>query len=364
MQNRQRQQKLNDIIDGWAATYRIGKAIASNFNLQEVISLIGKIACSFTSSNAASIVAVNGDGRLYIAGSHKVNKDKARKGPLKFEKMLAHQSASGKRVILINDLTRKDKYRCDSLLKDGCFLSAACIPVMFNNRFLASLILYSKSPSYYTKEHMRISLALAHQIALAIQNYQLYSNMHMNYFNTIKSLVLAMEAKDPYTKGHSERVTNYALMIADMLGVSALQTQMIKYCGMLHDLGKIAISDSVLNKKEPLTPQERSLIERHPVEGAEVLAPLVFLRSGIPIVKHHHEKFDGSGYPDGLKGEAIPVGARILACADVYDAMTTDRPYRPRLTQDRALDELRKNAGTQFDPGITNLFLKRLENRQ
>lgn len=360
-----RKDKADHIAHGWAVTYRIGKAITSNFNLEEVLSLIGKIACAVTKSDAASVILVNIDASgISVGGSFGINKSTARSGPLEFEKAVLQHLASAKTSLLINDTASNPKFNRPALLKEGDFSSALCTPVIFNRRFLAGLILYSLKQKVYAKDHIKILAALAYQIALVIQNYYLYTNMHMNYFNTIKALVLAMEAKDPYTKGHSERVTEYALTIAGNMSLHPEQVQMIKYCGMLHDLGKIAISDSILNKRGSLTPSERIQIQRHPVEGAAVLSPLAFLRHGISLVRYHHERFDGTGYPDGLRGERIPIAARILACADAYDAMTSDRPYRSKLSPDMAIQELKVNSGTQFDPQVTNVFLKSLENSQ
>lgn len=302
---------FNKHTHSWAATYKIGKVITSNFNIHEVLSLIAKIACIVTKSHAAKVVTI----------------DNATTGEF------------------VQDKNFKT-------------LSKLCEPVIFNRRILANLTLYSDKKGHYTKEHKKITSALACQVALAIQNYHLYNNMHVNYFNTIRSLVLAMEAKDPYTKGHSERVTEYALVIASTMDLPAQQVQMIKYCGLLHDLGKIAVSDTILNKPYDLTEDERIQIERHPAEGAAVLSPLSFLRPGISIVRHHHEKFDGTGYPDRLKADKIPLAARILTCADAFDAMTSDRPYRLKMTKEKAFDELKSNAGSQFDPEVVDVFLK------
>lgn len=302
---------------GWLASYKIGKVITSNFNLKEVLVLIANTACAATRSNSANVVTIDSKPLNICAGKKTANT-----------------------------------------------LSTLCLPVVFNRRELATLTLYSGKKRHYTREHAKIASALAYQIALAIQNYHLYNNMHMNYFNTIRSLVLAMEAKDPYTKGHSERVTEYALIIASGMDMSSQQVQMIKYCGLLHDLGKIAISDTILNKEDILNQDERSQIERHPVEGAAVLSPLSFLRPGISIVKHHHERFDGTGYPDRLKAEKIPLAARVLSCADAYDAMTTDRPYRPKMAKEEAFLELRNNSGTQFDPQVVDIFIRNMSGTQ
>lgn len=355
--------KPNHTSREWAATYKIGKIITSRFSLEEVLSLIAKIASAVTNSDAGCVTLVNTDGNnVSVGGSFGINKAVAQTGPSKFERSIVQCLASNKKPLLINNLKNNQKFRHPSLLKEDNLSSAMCVPAVFNSRLLGALILYSRRPNAYTKDQIKICSALGYHIALAIQNYHLYTNLHVNYFNTIRSLVLAMEAKDPYTKGHSERVTEYALIIASTMGLAPLQIQMIKYCGLLHDLGKIAIPDNILNKPGPLTVSERAQIQRHPAEGASVLSPLEFLREGIGLVKHHHERFDGAGYPDGLRGERIPVTARILACADAYDAMISDRPYRPRLTKVQAIKELKDNAGTQFDPDVTGVFLKSLEN--
>jgi len=353
--------KIDQTAYAWLAAYKIGKVITSNFNLEEVLSLVAKIACSVTKSSAASIVTTSSTGTgIAVRGGFGIKKNSLSKGPMQFEHCVVEYLSSKKKILLIGDIKRKAKFNFPSVLDDAALVSALCVPVIFNRKLLAALILYSDKKDNYIKEHTRISSALACQIALAIQNYHLYNNMHINYFNTIRSLVLAMEARDAYTKGHSERVTEYALLIANAMALAPQQVQMIKYCGLLHDLGKIAISDTILRKEDRLSEEERIQIERHPVEGAEVLSPLAFLRPGISIVKHHHERFDGTGYPDRLKADKIPLAARILACADAYDAMTTDRPYRSKLAKEEALGELKNNSGSQFDPEVVDVFLKNI----
>ena len=352
--------KDGDFTSGWQAAYKIGKAITSNFNLEEALSMVCKIASNVTKSEAAGIMLVNAFGNnIYIGGSFGIDRGIALEGPLEFEKAMLQHLASSKRPVWVGDVKNNPRFNLRGLLSG--FSSALCAPVIFNKRFLAAVVLYSARHKVYTKEHMKVVSALSYQVALLLQNYHLYTNTHINYFNTIKALVLAMEARDPYTKGHSERVTEYALVIANDMGLRPEQVQMIKYCGALHDVGKIAISDTILNKKGSLTRAEKMQIERHPVEGAAVISPLTFLRDGVSLIKYHHEKFDGSGYPDGLKADKIPITARILACADAYDAMTSDRAYKHRLTRDQAITELRNNAGTQFDPQVTDIFIKSLQ---
>lgn len=177
------------------------------------------------------------------------------------------------------------------------------------------------------------------------------------YYKTVKALVMALEARAYYLKGHSDRVTKYAFLIGESLNLPRIQLGIIKSIGKLHDLGKIALSDVLLNKKGKLTPAERQQINLHPLVGAMILKNLGFLRDDISVVRNHHERYDGDGYPDNLRKYDIPLLARIFSVADAFDAMTSDRPYREKMSLQTAVEEILRNAGTQFDPVIVKAFL-------
>ncbi len=170
-------------------------------------------------------------------------------------------------------------------------------------------------------------------------------------------LARAVEAKSPYTKGHSDRVTAYALALADVAGVTEAERDVLRRGGVLHDIGKISIPDAILNKPGPLTPEERAVIQEHPAQGVKIIEPLESLRELVPLIRWHHERLDGRGYPDGLKGDAIPRLVRILSVADVYDALQSERPYRAALAHGRCLDILRADAaGGGLDADLVELF--------
>jgi len=181
------------------------------------------------------------------------------------------------------------------------------------------------------------------------------------YLDAIKSLVSALEAKDKYTEGHSRRVTRYAVEIARIMGISREQIQKVYLAGLLHDIGKIGVKESVLNKPTSLDAEEFSHIYYHPAISAKILSPILRDTDILGYVKHHHEYWDGNGRPDGLNGEAIPIGARILSVADAFDAITSDRPYRSARPVSYAVEEIQKCSGTQFDPDIVVAFLKFVE---
>lgn len=174
----------------------------------------------------------------------------------------------------------------------------------------------------------------------------------------LSMLTSAIEARDPYTQGHSARVTALAEEVARRLGWSPEQLATLRIGGPLHDIGKLAISDEVLRKEGELEPEELDQIRQHPTIGARILLRMAALREAIPYVLYHHERWDGSGYPSGKAGEEIPVEARVLAVADAFDAMTSDRPYRRALSREEALAEVERCAGTQFDPKIACAFLE------
>jgi HD-GYP domain-containing protein (c-di-GMP phosphodiesterase class II) len=216
----------------------------------------------------------------------------------------------------------------------------------------------SKKTQRFCRQEIEVLRVFASQVAIALQEARHYEDIHKNYFDTVHALVLAEEARDPYMRGHTERVTKYAVSIGRGLHLSEQELEVLRYSAEVHDIGKISIPDFILSKPGKLTPAERAMIELHPAKGAEMLEPLEFLRPALPAVRHHHERYDGTGYPDGLQKERIPVLARILACADSFDAMTSDRPYRNRkLTVEEALAEIKNNSGSQFDPHIAHSFI-------
>jgi response regulator RpfG family c-di-GMP phosphodiesterase len=181
---------------------------------------------------------------------------------------------------------------------------------------------------------------------------------------TLEALIAALEAKDPYLSGHSARVADLAATIANHLGLSDDEVDQVRTAGRLHDLGKIGIREAVLNKQGPLTPDEYGHVQHHVVIGSQILQPLRHLGSIVDYVRGHHEHFDGSGYPDGLAGESIPVGARIICAAEIYDALTTARPYQPTLSPEEAIERMRSLAGKIVDPAIMDALATAVKRRQ
>jgi PAS domain S-box-containing protein/putative nucleotidyltransferase with HDIG domain len=185
-----------------------------------------------------------------------------------------------------------------------------------------------------------------------------YENLKELFISLIRAFVHALDAKSPWTKGHSERVAMYAVAIAEELSMGKEEIEDLNVAALLHDIGKIGTYDYLLDKPERLTTEEFQIVQRHPATAIEILSDIKQLKEILPIIRHHHERFDGNGYPDGLEGDEIPLGARILCVADSFDSMTADRPYRPSPGTEYAKLEFERCSGTQFDPKVTEAFLK------
>ncbi|MGE5507795.1 MAG: diguanylate cyclase domain-containing protein [Chitinophagales bacterium] len=206
----------------------------------------------------------------------------------------------------------------------------------------------------YSAKHQESKLEIYHSVFDDLKA-QLDSS-ELSLVNTVKTLLTVINAKDRYTYGHSERVVTYCLAVARHLELGEEETKLLRIAAFLHDIGKIEIARDILCKQERLTAEEREVIQQHPVWGAEIIQPVRSLRQVVPIVLHHHERWDGSGYPNHLKGNEVTRAARILAVADAFDAMTTDRPYHKAMSHTEALAELKRCAGTQFDPWVVDAF--------
>jgi putative nucleotidyltransferase with HDIG domain len=223
---------------------------------------------------------------------------------------------------------------------------------------LAALLLWLVLRGVYVRSSRQV---MAHSTALAAA----LAETERTYDTTLQALSNALDVRDSETEGHSRRVVEYMELVIHELRVPASQLAMLRRGALLHDIGKIGVPDNVLRKPAALSEAEWTLMKRHPEHGARIIAQIPFLEDVSRIVRHHHERWDGAGYPDGLAGEAIPLGARIFAVADSFDAMTSDRPYRRAMSVDEARREVARCRGTQFDPIVVDAFMgiapKRLE---
>ena len=232
--------------------------------------------------------------------------------------------------------------------KDYRFLA---VPIMHKTEvrgFLGAVSFTVKEK--FRRAELQMLLSLAEQMDLSISNTEMVVSLEDLIINLVKSFVMAIEAKDAYTRGHSERVNRYCKLMADELGMGADEKTMLDWASILHDVGKIGILESILNKPDRLTKEEFNVIKEHPQKGCNILQPITQLTRALPGILHHHERYDGGGYPQGIAGEAIPAAARIIAVADTFDAISSNRAYRSAKPKEKALEIVKEVAGTQLDP--------------
>jgi HD-GYP domain-containing protein (c-di-GMP phosphodiesterase class II) len=243
--------------------------------------------------------------------------------------------------------------------------SSISVPVVFKDELIGVINMSrQETPEAFTTQDLNMITLFAGQLGVAVKNARLYGDLENTFLGTISSLAAAVDAKDPYTFGHSTEVTEYADAIGHAMGLSEDDLQTLHIAATLHDIGKIGVDSALLRKPGALSAEERAEMEHHPSIGADILAPLDFLKDAVPLVLFHHERFGGSGYPSGVSGSAIPLGARIISVADSFNAMVSDRPYRSGLPWEKAVGELRDNSGTQFDPDVVAAFMTVLEGRR
>jgi len=266
---------------------------------------------------------------------------------------MAHRTAQQLQPLAVNNLCDDE----DLIPFADDFGSVLAVPVAIGDDYYGTLCVFNPPGSEVRSDAAMLMMSLARKAAAVIRNAKLYNQLNTLFLNTVKTLVFVIEGKDAYTRGHSERVKTFSLMLAERLELSPEARNRLNWSALLHDIGKVKIPEAILKKPGRLTDAEWLVIKKHPTYGVELLRPIEQLADSLPDIEHHHERLDGGGYPNGLKGEDIPLGARIIAVADTFDALTSDRCYRPRFAPEQALEILREVAGTQLDADIVNALL-------
>jgi len=269
------------------------------------------------------------------------------------------------RPLIINDTSKDRRFNKDiDQLAGYSSKSVMCVPLIVRGKTIGVLeVLDRLDGSDFAEEDLEALLAVGSIAGMAIDNTWLHRSVEEGYKSTIRALAAAVDAKDRYTCGHSRRVMEYALAAGKALSLPEEELEVLEYGATLHDIGKIGIPDSILAKPGPLRTEERKIIRQHPLIGASIIEGIPFLKEARRLVVHHHERYDGSGYPHGLQGEEIPVVTRLLAVADVFDTLTTNRSYRSPLGNREALDELVRCSGSQFCPAAVDAFISGFRRR-
>jgi HD-GYP domain-containing protein (c-di-GMP phosphodiesterase class II) len=271
-------------------------------------------------------------------------------------KTLAQRTFDAGRSMLFRD---DEATRAAESVKRGAMSSIICAVLLFPDAPCGVLHL-DRGPLQepFTESDLYLADSLAAALALGIERWQLVEQQQDALLQTVTALAQAVEMRDPYTGNHTHRVTTYALLLSDEMGLPPADRRLLQVATPLHDIGKIAVDDSVLRKTGSLSTAEFAIMKGHVANGVNIIQMVPSLAWTLPVIRSHHERWDGSGYPDGLKGTDIPLPARIVAVADAFDAMTSDRPYRKGLTLDQAFRELQAKSGAHFDPSCVNAFLR------
>ena len=282
---------------------------------------------------------------------------------LKMGEGIAGWVAANDQPALINDVENDPRYfKKARTITQFVTRNMVCVPVRSRGTVIGVLqAINKKGGGFFTEDDLDNLWTLSNQVAVALENAHLYAELKDTFLHTAEALAAAVEKKDPYTGGHIKRVVEYSVAIARYIDGPPEDLEQLRLAAVLHDIGKIGIRDSVLLKQSGLTPEELAQMQQHPLVGADILGHIEQMKHVSKIMRSHHERWDGSGYPDGLKGNAIPLPARIISVADTFDAITTDRPYRKAADLKTAAEEIKKFSAKDFDPVVVEAFLKATE---
>ncbi len=335
--------------------------VNSSLSLDVVLDNLMTMGMQLIGAEAASILLMDDElGQLYFAAATGVKKEEVKRVYLKKGEGIAGWVADRGETLLIPDVAQDKRFSQKADKASGFVTkSILAVPLKTEGKLIGvAEAINKKGGGEFNAVDAQMLSTLASYGAMAIQKAQLYRDLHDLLLSTLRALADAIEAKDANTRGRSERIRKLSLALCEELNLGPKETRDVELGALLHDVGKIAVPDSILNKQSELTEEEYKVVMRVPVVGAEILSPIRQLRDSVSIIRHVNERWDGKGYPDRLAGEHIPQGSRVVAVANTFEAMTSDRPYRKGLPDDVALKELASYAGVQFDPACVEAFIR------
>lgn len=364
---RRSEQRLKRQIDRFESLRKIDIAITASFDLRVTLGILLEQVISNLGADAADVLLYNPTGRtLNYAAGKGFRTNALQHTRLQIGEGFAGIAALQRRIVRVPDLQRSlGELRRSARISAEGFYSYFCVPLLVKNQIKGVLEVFHRSLFNPDNEWMTFLEALAGQAAIAIDNANLFDDLQRSntelglaYESTLEGWSRALELRDQETEGHTQRVADLTVRLAQNLGIEGEELQHIRRGALLHDIGKMGIPDNILRKPGPLSPEEWQIMRQHPVYALRLLSPILNLRASLDIPYCHHERWDGSGYPRQLRGEEIPFSARIFAVIDVWDALLSDRPYRPAWAREQAIEYLRRESGRHFDPKIVEVFLK------
>ncbi len=349
------------------ALHTIEMTIASSFDLRLTLNILVEQTKTQLGVDAVDVLKYNPASQMldYTAGVG-FRTPALRGTHLRLGQSYAGIAGLERKIIHVSNLRehKTDFLRSPNFKMEG-FDTCFCVPLIAKGQLKGVLEVFHRSPLQPDQNWMEFLETLAKQAAIAIDNASLFSDLQnsnaeliLAYDTTLAGWSKALDLRDKETEGHTQRVTEMTLQLARTMGISEADLASVRRGALLHDIGKMGIPDDILHKPDPLAAEEWAIMRQHPVYAQEMLSPISYLRPAMDIPSYHHEKWDGSGYPNGLKGEQIPLAARIFAVVDVFDALTSNRPYRPAWSREKALEYVREQAGKHFDPNVVEVFIK------
>lgn len=349
---------IDNLIMMLASIHEFGVTATGLLSKEEVSQTVVDTACSIIHSDLASLMLINANNELYIIASKGLSEKVKKETKMKIGEGIAGRVVSTGKYIFVENIETDVRFLRPNDEERYTSKSFISVPLKIKSKVIGVLNINSpKNKKQFNDRDLKLITILADQAAMRLDNIELFNNLQSFYFEMVQTLARAIDAKDAYTYDHADRARKYAKAIAIKMNLPYTIVRNIEYAALMHDIGKIGIADNILLKKEKLNDAEIKILRTHPIIGHKILAPVKFLAPVAPMVLYHQEWYNGSGYPEGLAKEEIPLGARIVAVIDAYDAMTSNRPYRKALPIEIAVKELKQGANKQFDPKIVDIFI-------
>ncbi len=359
---RQRDKRLSKSYKALQVLYRADQVLRDIDDFKQLLENFMDLITTVIPATRGYIFLLNTDDGLPVPYVRRAPGSATSDTEIVVSKTILKTAVERKESLISKDALVDERFIHSKSVANYKVRSAICAPLMNRGKVLGIIYLDSTDKSnLYTRDDLSLLSAMALKAGVALDNARLYDDMRNLFFNTVETLVRAIQARDQYTSGHSARVTRFCLLIAEKLDLDTKAKQQLYLTSMLHDIGKIGIPDDLLNRPGKLSGEEIATIREHVKVGSSMLKAIGEMQPIVPLILHHHEAYDGTGYPDGLKGDKIPLICRIVAVADTWDAMTTDRPYRKARSREDAVAELKRCAGKNFDPKVVKVFLGILE---
>jgi len=357
-----RLKKENIRLKALIPLFEISKLLVTEIDLAHLFKIITEVLVKDFSVDRVSLMLIDeSSGTMLIRASHGLSSEVALKARRKEGEGVSGLVLKHRKPLIISAGKHPDPEVMATINRENMPASSMSVPLIGKNKLFGVLNVSKFSGAPFSTSDLQIASILSSQVVTAMENAALYENLRENYFRTAQALVAAVEAKDPYTRWHSANVAKYAVSVARDIGMNPSQLEEIHIAAILHDMGKIGISELIISKPVGLNQEEFDIMKDHPAHGIRILEPIGFSPAIINAIYQHHERFDGKGYPQGLAGEEITLAGRILNVADTIDAMVSERPYRNKISIEGVLLELERESGRQFDPRVAESARRLIE---